>query len=447
MRNILLGIVCFCTLLLTLAVPGAMASKRVALIVGNSTYEHAGRLGNPSNDARAIASALERLGFDTVILKEDMDYRSLRLTLKDFSRDASAAALAIIYFAGHGIEVAGQNYLIPTDAKLAEASDVDYEAIPLSSVLGAVEGAKQLRLVILDACRDNPFQSRMSGRSSTRSIGRGLARVEPQGNMLVAFAAKEGTVALDGGGTNSPFTEALLAHLEIEGLEIGFLFRKVRDSVMEATGSRQEPFIYGSLGGQPIYLKHSAESTSAPAAKHVSIAPAAPPPASVASKESEPGYDETVSFISAVAANCNEWKSHWWETGQYKHMEHTRWLRTSLAFESGKKLVVEEDTYKSWTTNHARNKSYSFDDENILNARVDLSELDPRVVAEDNKIKLKCTKANCISWIGKYKKRNDPKSGQKTEREFTFCNADTAERIAKALSHAIKLAGGKAAPF
>ncbi|MHA1164808.1 MAG: caspase family protein, partial [Alphaproteobacteria bacterium] len=251
-RNAILFI---CFLMFSIGVVRDASAKRVALVIANSNYEHAGKLSNPSNDAKALAESFRRLDFDTVTLKENLDYRNLRLALKDFANESAGAELALVYFAGHGIEVSGQNFLIPTDARLESATDVDFEGIPLTSVLSSVEGAKTLKMVILDACRNNPFRSRMVRRSSTRSIGRGLAKVEPDNNTLIAFAAKEGTVALDGDSGHSPYANALLQVIEEPGVEIGFMFRRVRDLVLKATGQRQEPFTYGSLGGTPIYLK------------------------------------------------------------------------------------------------------------------------------------------------------------------------------------------------
>lgn len=267
--------------LLVTAVTAANAERRVALVIGNGDYADAGSLRNPRKDAQALADVLRRLQFDQVSLKENLDYRGLRLALRDFGNTAAGADVALIYFAGHGIEVSGQNYLIPTDAALKSAGDVDFEAIPLSSVLNSVEGAQQLRLVILDACRNNPFLADMTSRSRGRSIGRGLARVEPEGQTLVAFAAKEGTVALDGDGDNSPFAEALVTILDEPGVEIGFLLRRVRDQVITATGGRQEPFTYGSLGGKPIYLNPGRPETTTAEPDIVEPAPE-PEPAALA---------------------------------------------------------------------------------------------------------------------------------------------------------------------
>jgi len=174
--------------------------------------------------------------------------------LRAFARDAERADWAVVYFAGHGIEIGGVNYLIPVDARLETDRDAQFEAVALEQVLGAVEGAKKLRLVVLDACRDNPFAQRMKRTVASRSIGRGLARVEPEGGTLVAYAAKHGEIALDGEGTNSPFVTALLKHMPTPGVEINKLFRLVRDDVMTATGRRQEPFIYGSLPAEDFFF-------------------------------------------------------------------------------------------------------------------------------------------------------------------------------------------------
>ncbi len=231
----------------------AAEERRVALVIGNSAYLTAGALANPKNDATAIAKALEKAGFGDVTLVTDLDNSGMRKALKAFSRKAAGADIAAVYYAGHGVEVAGQNYLIPVDAELAQAGDVEHEAIGLSSVLSTVEGANRLRLVILDACRNNPFK--LAGSEGKRSVGRGLARVEPQGgNTLVAYSAREGTVALDGPeGENSPFATALIKAME-EPQDVRIMFGQVRDEVLASTGRNQEPFIYGSLGGGIISL-------------------------------------------------------------------------------------------------------------------------------------------------------------------------------------------------
>jgi uncharacterized caspase-like protein len=212
-------------------------------------------LPNPANDARAIAAALTRLGF-AVTDQYDLSREKMGRALKDFGDRAEGAEWAVVFFAGHGLELNGTAYLVPIDAELKRDTHVSDETMSLTQVQAKVDAASKLGLVILDACRNNPFLSRMvrSG-SASRSIGRGLSAIEPEGNVLVAYAAKHGTTADDGAGKHSPFTEALLAHIEEPGLEINFLFRKVRDYVRQKTAKQQEPFLYGSLGSEPLYFK------------------------------------------------------------------------------------------------------------------------------------------------------------------------------------------------
>jgi hypothetical protein len=233
----------------------ALADKRVAFVVGNSDYKNAAALPNPVNDAAAIAQMFRKASFDVVEYRRDLTNYEMRRALRDFTEKASDADVAVIYYAGHGIEVDGTNYLIPVDAALERDTDAYDEAIGLDRILQAIEPAKQLRLVILDACRDNPFAKTMKRTVASRSLGRGLARVEPAGaNTLIAFAAKGGSTAADGNSKNSPFTAALLKYLDQPGLELGKAFRLVRDQVMTATDNKQEPFVYGSLGGNDVAL-------------------------------------------------------------------------------------------------------------------------------------------------------------------------------------------------
>ena len=239
--------------LLALLPTATLAQQRVALVIGNASYAHAPLLANPLNDAADIGASLARLGFQVTKL-ENADYATLRQGLLAFTRAASAAEVAVVFYAGHGIEVDQRNFLVPVDARLTSDQDVEYEAVPLELVTRSVARASGLRLVILDACRENPFAVAMQRSGATRAIGRGLARVEPAGETLVAYASKEGTVAADGEGRNSPYSTALLAHLEEPGLEIGLMFRKVRDAVLASTGGRQEPFVYGSLSSRGVYL-------------------------------------------------------------------------------------------------------------------------------------------------------------------------------------------------
>ena len=244
----------------------AYADKRVALVIGNSGYQSVQTLTNPTKDAAAVSAALQRLGF-TVRNETDIGFDAMRRALKDFAGASAGADFAVIYYAGHGMEIGGENYLVPTDAKLATDVDVPYEAIPLNLALGAVEGARGTRLIILDACRNNPFLAKMQVGSKSRSISRGLARIEPEFGTLIAYAAKEGTTADDGDVEHSPFTKAILEHIEEPGIDVEFLFREVRDSVLSQTNGGQEPYTSGSLPGKTVLLSPAKEP-----------APAAPPP-------------------------------------------------------------------------------------------------------------------------------------------------------------------------
>lgn len=238
-----------------LFVQPAFAEKRVALVIGNSAYQNVGRLTNPVNDSGVMAATFKSAGFDVVELRRDLKATEMRRALRDFSDNVRDADIAIVYYAGHGIEIDGTNYLIPVDAALERDIDAFDEAIPLDRILTVIEPAKQLRLVILDACRDNPFNKTMKRTTGSRAVGRGLAKVEPASpNTLIAFAAKAGSTASDGDNKNSPFTAALVKYLPKPGLDLRKAFGFARDDVLKATNNRQEPFIYGSLGGDDVAL-------------------------------------------------------------------------------------------------------------------------------------------------------------------------------------------------
>src|ERR1700680_4069950 len=214
----------------------ALAEKRVALVLGNSAYQNVPRLPNPVNDGAVIAATLKAAGFDVVDSRHDLAAAETRRALRDFAAVARDADIAVVYYAGHGMEVDGSNYLIPVDAKLERDTDVYDEALSLDRILVAAEPAKQLRLVILDACRDNPFAKNMKKTVALRGIGRGLAKIEPASpNTLIAYSAKAGSTALDGDAKNSPFTMALAKHLTTPGLDVRRAFGFVRDDVLKAT--------------------------------------------------------------------------------------------------------------------------------------------------------------------------------------------------------------------
>src|SRR5438067_4489491 len=249
----------------------AFAEKRVALVLGNSAYQNVAPLPNPTNDGAVIAATLRGAGFDIVEERHDLPAADTRRGLRDFADRARDADIAVVYYAGHGIEVDGTNYLIPVDAKLERDTDVYDEAFSLDRVLLAIEPAKQLRLVILDACRDNPFAKTMKRTVASRAIGQGLAKVEPTSpNMLIAYSAKAGSTALDGDAKNSPFTMALAKHLTTPGLDVRRAFGFVRDEVLKTTSYRQEPFVYGSLGGEDVPLV-PVKATAPPATPQADI--------------------------------------------------------------------------------------------------------------------------------------------------------------------------------
>jgi len=230
---------------------GAFAEKRIALIIGNSAYKNVARLQNPANDAAAVAGMFKSAGFETVESRLNLTVSELRKALREFGNKSRDADVAVVYYAGHGIELDGNNYLIPVDATLETDADVLDETLPLDRVLFAVEPARQLRLVILDACRDNPFAKTMKRTIASRAVGRGLAKVEPSSpNTMIAFAAKAGSTASDGDSRNSPFATVLARDLKEPKVEVRKLFDIVRDDVWAATKHAQQPFTYGSPPGR-----------------------------------------------------------------------------------------------------------------------------------------------------------------------------------------------------
>ncbi|NOJ42685.1 caspase family protein [Bradyrhizobium australiense] len=247
-----------------LLIQPASAENRIALVIGNGSYEKVPELPNPPRDAADIGRALERLGFK-VMQTKNASAHEMRKAIVDFGRAAEGAEMAVVFYAGHGMEVGGENWLIPINAELRSDADIESEAVSLRSISLQVSKARQLGLVILDACRNNPFAAKMKRSLNTRAVARGLAPTEPSDNVLIAYAARDGTTASDGDGRNSPFTAALLRNIETPGLEISFLFRNVRDEVMAATNREQQPFVYGSLSKEAIYLKPLATVETHPA--------------------------------------------------------------------------------------------------------------------------------------------------------------------------------------
>ncbi|MGY3532214.1 tetratricopeptide repeat protein [Bradyrhizobium sp. USDA 4452] len=229
--------------------------RRVALVIGNSSYRNVAMLPNPSRDAASVGDALRRVGFQSVTIVNDLTRDGMLDALRGFASVAANADWAVVYYAGHGMEAAGMNYLIPVDAALKTDRDLSIEAVSLEQVLNVVERAGGLRLIMLDACRDNPFASQMKRTMTlaSRSVSRGLASVEPDAGTLVVYAAKHGETAMDGDSVNSPFATAFMNNLKTPDLDVRLLFDNVRDDVMDATHRQQQPFTYGSLSGRQKY--------------------------------------------------------------------------------------------------------------------------------------------------------------------------------------------------
>jgi hypothetical protein len=289
--------------------PAAADGKRVALVIGNSAYRNVPALPNPANDAGDVAAAFKRLGF-AVTLITDASFEQMRRALIALGRDAADADMAAVFFAGHGMEINGENWLIPIDAELQKDTDAANEAVSLGSVMLQLSSTKSLGLVILDACRNNPFAAKMRRALALRAADRGgLGRIEPVGNVLVAYAARDGTTALDGDGRNSPFTTALLRNIETPGVEVTFMFRNVRDDVMEATSNEQQPFVYGSLSRRAIYLAGEPSADQA-GTKQANVAAAAAPATAVPAPP-PPAMDPTLVGTWEIMVPSDRGQSRW----------------------------------------------------------------------------------------------------------------------------------------
>jgi uncharacterized caspase-like protein len=319
--------------LLPLFGDAALADKRVALVVGNSAYQNVVRLPNPVNDASAIAELFRGAGFDAVDARSDLGSLEFKRAIREFTYQARDADIAVVYYAGHGIEVGGINYLIPVDAKLATDLDAEDEGVSLDRVIRAIEPAHRLRLVILDACRDNPFNKKMQRTMAMRAVNNGLAKIElTLSDTMIAYAAKAGSTAEDGNGANSPFTSALLKHLTEPGLDVRLAFGRVRDEVWARTGHRQEPFVYASLGGSEVPL--------VPVARKVE-----PPPSASSENEMRRAYE-----LTAQVATREAWEAFLkdYKTGLYADLARAQLakLAAPLPRSDGASQATEAD--RAW---------------------------------------------------------------------------------------------------
>lgn len=276
-RSLGLGVVAVLALLLLTLHPAA-AAKRLALVLGNSKYQNVPALENPANDAEDFAAALRRLGFD-VIEQRDASREAMAKAVHDFSEQLAGAEVALFFYAGHGLQMNGENYLIPVDAKIQSAADVRFNTIDLTDIQQEMEGSGRTNIIILDACRDNPFADKLA--QSGRSLGsRGLVRLDAaaQGSLIV-YSTQPNNIALDGSGRNSPFTAALLKHVATPGLEVRQMISRVRGDVLAATDKKQTPWDSSSLVGD-VYLANAAAGAAPIAAippADTAVANAAPP--------------------------------------------------------------------------------------------------------------------------------------------------------------------------
>lgn len=224
--------------------------RKIALIIGNGAYKNVAPLVNPPRDAKLIASTFRDLGFATVTLSSDLTRDKFFAALHEFGLESEKADWAVVYYAGHGMEIGGVNYLIPVDARLKADSDAETQAVALEQVIASVAGARKLRLVLLDACRDNPFEKNMQRTIALKLVNRGFSNIEPEAGFMVVYAAKHGETALDGDSINSPFATVLARVIKEPKVEVRKLFDIVRDDVWKATNRTQQPFTYGSLPGR-----------------------------------------------------------------------------------------------------------------------------------------------------------------------------------------------------
>jgi uncharacterized caspase-like protein len=243
-------------LLLTYSVSVAHADKRVALVIGNSAYQNAPALINPKNDAQDVGKSLRELGFSTIIAT-DLDRAGMNDVLDRFSRTISDAEIALVYYSGHGMQFGGRNFLLPVNARLESADDVNrFRLLPVEDVFNVLQGARGARIVILDACRNNPVEddlkrrmASIQGANRDAFLTRGLSRVEANG-LIVAYATQANDVAADGVGHNSPFATALLHNLSTPDIDLRQMLFNVQDEVDRLTGGKQRPELSISLVGQ-----------------------------------------------------------------------------------------------------------------------------------------------------------------------------------------------------
>jgi hypothetical protein len=248
------ALVALCAVWIT-GTPEALAQKRVALVIGNSTYQHATALPNPKNDASDLARVLKQLNFE-VVEGRDLDKASMDRTIRNFADKLAGSQISLFFYAGHGLQVGGQNYLVPIDAKLSTGAALDFETVRLDLIQRTMERESTTSIFIVDACRDNPLARNLARALGTRSasVGRGLAAMESGEGTLISFSTQPGNVALDGKGRNSPFAAALIKHLPTQGDDLPTILINVRNDVMAATERRQVPWEHSALTARVYFV-------------------------------------------------------------------------------------------------------------------------------------------------------------------------------------------------
>jgi uncharacterized caspase-like protein len=243
----------------------AQAQKRVALVVGNSAYQDTSKLTNPTNDASDMAALLKAHGFQ-VLEGFDLGKSAMESELRDFARALTSNEVGLFFYAGHGLQVFGTNYLVPVDARLEDASGLDFELVRLDLVQRTMEREAGTNVIFLDACRDNPLARNLARALGTRSaeIGRGLAPTQGGAGTLISFSTQPGNVALDGTGRNSPFAAALVKRLIAPKDDLSAILIDVRNDVMRATSDKQVPWEHSALRGRFYFGAASATEASAP---------------------------------------------------------------------------------------------------------------------------------------------------------------------------------------
>jgi Caspase domain len=264
----------------------AQTGQRVALVIGNGNYANAGTLANPVNDSQDVAAKLSALGFK-VILGRDLAKRDLETKIGEFSDALEGAEAGLFFYAGHGLQVDGRNFIVPVDARLDVPAKLKLEAVPMDDILDIMEQQAKTSLVFLDACRNNPFARSLQRKATTRSalVGDGLAQFDSGRGSFIAFSTSPGAVAMDGSGRNSPFAAALLKHMDTPGQSINDLMISVRREVIKDTKDFQRPWEQGSLTERFEFVPAAAVAPAVPAINAPEPEVAAVPPEEQAKEE------------------------------------------------------------------------------------------------------------------------------------------------------------------